>query len=107
MPQAADELCTCYGHSANGSVMCMPSLKAYFMLDEMMLAGELQEPSKKAVTRVIEAQDQLVSIRTYSLWLATAPAALTCLPRPCAHGRNARACLFRLRMRSRAALPQL
>ena len=32
------------------------------MLDEMMLAGELQEPSKKAVTRVIEAQDQLVSI---------------------------------------------
>ena len=31
------------------------------MLDEMMLAGELQEPSKKAVTRVIEAQDQLVS----------------------------------------------
>mmetsp|Transcript_13785 Transcript_13785/g.41622 ORF Transcript_13785/g.41622 Transcript_13785/m.41622 type:complete len:170 (-) Transcript_13785:391-900(-) len=34
--------------------------KAYFMLDEMMLAGELQEPSKKAVTRVIEVQDQLV-----------------------------------------------
>lgn len=30
------------------------------MLDEMMLAGELQEPSKKAVTRVIEVQDQLV-----------------------------------------------
>jgi AP-1 complex subunit sigma 1/2 len=34
--------------------------KAYFMLDEMLLAGELQEPSKKAVTRVIEVQDQLV-----------------------------------------------
>ncbi|DBA77906.1 hypothetical protein WJX82_008939 [Trebouxia sp. C0006] len=34
--------------------------KAYFMLDEMLLAGELQEPSKKAITRVIEAQDQLV-----------------------------------------------
>ena len=30
------------------------------MLDEMLLAGELQEPSKKAVTRVIEVQDQLV-----------------------------------------------
>ena len=30
------------------------------MLDEMLLAGELQEPSKKAITRVIEAQDQLV-----------------------------------------------
>ena len=26
------------------------------MLDEMLLAGELQEPSKKAVTRVIEVQ---------------------------------------------------
>ncbi|KAK9829550.1 hypothetical protein WJX72_006427 [[Myrmecia] bisecta] len=34
--------------------------KAYFMLDEMLIAGELQEPSKKAITRVIEAQDQLV-----------------------------------------------
>lgn len=32
------------------------------MLDEMLLAGELQEPSKKAVTRVIEAQDQLVEV---------------------------------------------
>jgi hypothetical protein len=30
------------------------------MLDEMLLAGELQEPSKKAVTRVIEVQDQMV-----------------------------------------------
>lgn len=30
------------------------------MLDEMLVAGELQEPSKKAVTRVIEVQDQLV-----------------------------------------------
>lgn len=36
------------------------TVQAYFMLDEMLLAGELQEPSKKAVTRVIEAQDQLV-----------------------------------------------
>ena len=61
-------------------------LQAYFMLDEMLLAGEMQEPSKKAsvadfrppvmlisnvaladlavcmqaITRVIEAQDQLV-----------------------------------------------
>ncbi|KAK9834723.1 hypothetical protein WJX74_008650 [Apatococcus lobatus] len=34
--------------------------KAYFMLDEMLIAGELQEPSKKAITRVIEAQDQMV-----------------------------------------------
>lgn len=30
--------------------------QAYFILDELLLAGELQETSKKAVTRVIEAQ---------------------------------------------------
>jgi AP-1 complex subunit sigma 1/2 len=29
-------------------------------LDELLLAGELQETSKKAVARFIEAQDQLV-----------------------------------------------
>jgi len=34
--------------------------KAYFILDELLLAGELQEPSKRAVNRVIDAQDQLV-----------------------------------------------
>lgn len=35
-------------------------LQAYFILDELLLAGELQETSKKAVARCIEAQDQLV-----------------------------------------------
>jgi AP-1 complex subunit sigma 1/2 len=34
--------------------------KAYFILDEMLLAGELQEPSKRAIAKAIEAQDQLV-----------------------------------------------
>jgi AP-1 complex subunit sigma 1/2 len=34
--------------------------KAYFMLDEMLLAGQLQEPSKKAVAKAIEMQDKLV-----------------------------------------------
>ncbi|KAK2076495.1 hypothetical protein QBZ16_001021 [Prototheca wickerhamii] len=34
--------------------------KAYFILDELLLAGELQEPSKKAVLAKVEAQDQLV-----------------------------------------------
>eukprot|EP00192_Tetraselmis_astigmatica_P017080 CAMPEP_0117669002 /NCGR_PEP_ID=MMETSP0804-20121206/11875_1 /TAXON_ID=1074897 /ORGANISM="Tetraselmis astigmatica, Strain CCMP880" /LENGTH=136 /DNA_ID=CAMNT_0005476981 /DNA_START=137 /DNA_END=547 /DNA_ORIENTATION=- len=34
--------------------------KAYYMLDEVLLAGELQEPSKKLITRNIEAQDALV-----------------------------------------------
>lgn len=33
-----------------------PRPQAYFILDELLLAGELQETSKKAVTRVIEAQ---------------------------------------------------
>lgn len=34
--------------------------KAYYILDEILIAGELQEPSKKAVARAIEAQDLLV-----------------------------------------------
>ncbi|KAK4539786.1 AP-1 adaptor complex sigma subunit Aps1 [Oleoguttula mirabilis] len=33
--------------------------KAYFILDELLLAGELQESSKKNVLRVIAAQDGL------------------------------------------------
>ncbi|KAJ7298170.1 hypothetical protein O6H91_05G116600 [Diphasiastrum complanatum] len=34
--------------------------KAYFILDEVLIAGELQESSKKSVARVIAAQDALV-----------------------------------------------
>lgn len=34
--------------------------KVYYLLDEMMIGGELQESSKKTIARVIEAQDQLV-----------------------------------------------
>ncbi|KAL6780990.1 AP1S1 [Auxenochlorella protothecoides x Auxenochlorella symbiontica] len=34
--------------------------KAYFILDELLLAGELQEPSKRVVLQKVEAQDQLV-----------------------------------------------
>jgi AP-1 complex subunit sigma 1/2 len=33
--------------------------KAYFILDELLLAGEMQESSKKNVLRVISAQDQI------------------------------------------------
>ncbi|CAO3684328.1 unnamed protein product [Umbelopsis ramanniana] len=32
--------------------------KAYFILDELLIAGELQESSKKSVLRVITQQDQ-------------------------------------------------
>lgn len=34
--------------------------KAYYILDEVLLAGELQESSKKTVSKVIVAQDTLV-----------------------------------------------
>jgi len=33
--------------------------KAYYILDELLLAGELQESSKKAVLRCISQQDSL------------------------------------------------
>lgn len=33
--------------------------KAYFILDELLLAGEMQESSKKNVLRVISSQDQI------------------------------------------------
>ena len=32
------------------------------MLDEMLLAGELVEPSRRAVAKVIEQQDQIVDL---------------------------------------------
>eukprot|EP00164_Ancoracysta_twista_P000601 GFYU01000795.1.p1 GENE.GFYU01000795.1~~GFYU01000795.1.p1 ORF type:complete len:162 (+),score=45.44 GFYU01000795.1:157-642(+) len=34
--------------------------KAYYILDELVIAGELQETSKKAVLRVVAAQDALM-----------------------------------------------
>ncbi|KAJ3669532.1 hypothetical protein LUZ60_011482 [Juncus effusus] len=34
--------------------------KAYYILDEILIAGELQEPSKKTIARLIAAQDSLV-----------------------------------------------
>ena len=34
--------------------------KAYYILDELIIAGELQESSKKAVLRVCSAQDSLM-----------------------------------------------
>ncbi|KAG2487861.1 hypothetical protein HYH03_013577 [Edaphochlamys debaryana] len=34
--------------------------KAYYILDELLVAGELQEPSKKAIHKAIHDQDQLV-----------------------------------------------
>lgn len=34
--------------------------KAYYLLDELVLAGEVQESSKKAVLRAVTAQDALI-----------------------------------------------
>jgi len=34
--------------------------KAYYILDELIIAGELQETSKKAVLRVCVAQDEMM-----------------------------------------------
>jgi len=34
--------------------------QAYYILDELLIAGELQETSKKAVLRVCAAQDALM-----------------------------------------------
>ena len=36
--------------------------KAYFILDELILAGELQETSKKSVLRTIAQQDALEEV---------------------------------------------
>jgi AP-1 complex subunit sigma 1/2 len=34
--------------------------KAYYVLDELVIAGELQEPSKKCVLRMTAAQDAMM-----------------------------------------------
>ena len=45
--------------------------KAYFMLDEFLLGGEVQETSKKNVLKAIAAQDLLqeVNVSSVSLFL--------------------------------------
>ncbi|GAB7335600.1 hypothetical protein MBLNU13_g07930t1 [Cladosporium sp. NU13] len=41
--------------------------KAYFILDELLIAGEMQESSKKNVLRVIGAQDSLEDMEGFEL----------------------------------------
>ena len=42
------------------AILVVSSLsQAYYMLDEILITGELQESSKKAVLRVITQQDSL------------------------------------------------
>lgn len=47
--------------------------KAYFILDELLLAGEMQESSKKNVLRCISQQDSLEDIEVRSFFLLKAP----------------------------------
>ena len=44
--------------------------KAYFILDELLLAGEMQESSKKNVLRVISAQDSIEDTEVSRVLLA-------------------------------------
>jgi hypothetical protein len=46
--------------------------KAYYILDELLLAGELQESSKKNVLRCISQQDALEDMEVSALFFPTA-----------------------------------
>jgi hypothetical protein len=37
--------------------------KAYFILDELLIGGEVQETSKKAVLKAVAAQDMIQEVR--------------------------------------------
>lgn len=54
--------------------------KAYFILDELLLAGEMQESSKKNVLRCIGQQDSLedLEVRAFSLYPILSFAPSTC-----------------------------
>ena len=40
--------------------VCVVCAQAYYILDELLISGELQESSKKTVLRVVAAQDQMM-----------------------------------------------
>lgn len=46
------------GRKACVSFLCEP--QAYYLLDEVICGGEIQESSKKAILRVMSAQDSLM-----------------------------------------------
>ena len=58
--------------------------KAYFILDELLLAGEMQESSKKNVLRVISAQDSIedteVSRALLAFWFILALDPISTIP---------------------------
>lgn len=50
--------------------------KAYFILDELLLAGEMQESSKKNVLRCISQEDSLEEMEVSRHWLHPSTAGL-------------------------------
>jgi len=55
--------------------------KAYFMLDELILGGEIQETSKKNVLKAISAQDLLQEVN----YVYVDVVIFCCLPRKSLH----------------------
>ena len=47
-------------HARDRRPPCPGHAQAYHILDELLITGELQEPSKKAILRVTAAQDALM-----------------------------------------------
>ena len=56
-------------------------VQAYFMLDEMLIAGELQEPSKKVHLSMLHLCSHGVQIKKLDMWqvLQLAPQSLSLL----------------------------
>ena len=58
--------------------------KAYFILDELLIAGEMQESSKKNVLRVIGAQDSLEDMEVSCCFFTAVHPSYTRDAPPCA-----------------------
>lgn len=54
--------------------------KAYFILDELLIAGEMQETSKKNVLRCISQQDSLEDMEVSLCFCVTFPLSLSSFP---------------------------
>ena len=59
--------------------------KAYFILDELLLAGEMQESSKKNVLRCINQQDSLEDIEVCFISVLPCLFVASTLSRPFVH----------------------
>lgn len=63
--------------------------KAYFILDEFLMGGEIQETSKQTVNRCIESSDMLQEVRrTHTAARARCDARRASSSVPCEHVTN-------------------